>query len=66
MANFDVTAVDPDNDPITLTATSLPAGATFTDNRNGNGRFIWTPNFNQAGDYQVTITARDSLRYFTA
>src|SRR3989344_504811 len=37
LLQFNVNAYDQDNDPLTLTATNLPQGASFTDNGNGNG-----------------------------
>src|SRR5262249_44839993 len=56
-------ARDPDGDPITsLTATGLPAGATFTaagDNKSGT--LSWTPSLTQAGSYTVTFTANNAL-----
>jgi parallel beta-helix repeat protein len=59
----DVTALDPDNDPIgSLDATGLPAGATFTaaaDHKSGT--LSWTPSFTQAGSYTVTFTASNAL-----
>ncbi len=56
---FQITATDSDLDPITLVATNLPTNATFLDNANGNGNFSFTPNFIQAGIYDVTFTATD-------
>jgi PKD repeat protein len=57
--NFAVSATDPDNDPLTLSASGTPSGASFTDNGGGSGTFDWTPNFTQAGVYVVTFTAND-------
>lgn len=57
---FYVYATDQDNDPITLTITDSPDGAKFTDTKNGNGVFAWTPNYNQSGTYNVKFTATDS------
>jgi hypothetical protein len=56
---FGVTASDPDLDPLALSATGTPAGATFTDNNDGTGTFQWTPGFNQAGVVNVTFHASD-------
>ncbi|MGH7740978.1 MAG: PKD domain-containing protein, partial [Candidatus Eiseniibacteriota bacterium] len=60
---FDVTASDPDGQPInTLVATGLPAGATFTPGPgNTSGHLAWTPTFAQAGNYSVTFTAANAL-----
>src|SRR5207245_1955834 len=46
---------DPDPDPLTYSATGLPAGATLTS----GGAFNWTPSFSQAGLYSVTFTVSD-------
>ncbi len=60
---FSVTAGDPDGDPIaSLVATNLPAGAMFTSNAaHTSGTFSWTPSPPQAGDYNVTFTASNTL-----
>ena len=57
---FPVTATDADLDPLGLTATSLPTNASFVDNANGTGTFTFTPDFTQAGAYDVTFTATDT------
>lgn len=36
---------DPDGDPLVLALTSKPTGATFVDNGDGTGRFVWRPDF---------------------
>lgn len=54
---FTVTATDPDKedaDKIKLSAEGLPDGASFS-----GGKFSWTPNYDQAGDYTVTFKAKD-------
>ncbi|MFT5368208.1 MAG: hypothetical protein ACI8V2_003171 [Candidatus Latescibacterota bacterium] len=51
---FSVTATDPDNDTVTLTASNLPTGATFA-----NGEFTWTPDFDQSGSFTVSFGASD-------
>ena len=57
--NFTVSVVDADADAIlSLTASPLPAGATFTpDGTNTAGTFSWTPSSAQSGDYDVVFTA---------
>ena len=40
-----VTASDPDNDAITLAATSKPTGAEFIDHGDGTATLTWTPGF---------------------
>lgn len=58
-AYFIVTANDPNGDPITsLTASNLPAGASFTTNAgNTQGTLSWTPAVGQGGTYFVLFTA---------
>ncbi|MEW6050860.1 MAG: tandem-95 repeat protein [Candidatus Zixiibacteriota bacterium] len=56
---FGVSSSDPDGTTPGLTTSTLPAGATFVDNLNGTGTFVWTPTFNRAGSYNVTFYARD-------
>lgn len=55
LLRFAVPASDADtDDTLAVTADPLPAGATFTD-----GAFSWTPDFTQAGAYDVTFSATD-------
>ena len=58
--NFGVSSTDINLDPIVLTASPLPSGASFVDNGNGTGTFNWTPDFTQSGGYNVTFRATDS------
>ncbi len=51
---FTVSASDPDNDPLTYDASTLPTGATFV-----NQNFSWTPSVGQAGEYNVTFSVTD-------
>lgn len=56
---FVVTASDPNDTPpngLTLSATGLPAGASFDP---GTGNFAWTPGENQDGTHEVTFTVTD-------
>lgn len=53
---FAVTASDVDGTVPTLSATGLPAGATFA-----SGTFSWTPSYTQSGSYIVTFAATDGL-----
>jgi hypothetical protein len=54
---FTVTASDPDGDAVTLSATSVPANASFNGNTGG---FAFTPTSNQAGQvFVVMFTATD-------
>ncbi|HLQ67657.1 MAG TPA: putative Ig domain-containing protein [Candidatus Limnocylindrales bacterium] len=61
--SFTVTAFDADGDAISsLTASPLPAGATFTANASNTlGTFTWTPTGTQAGSYDVTFSAMNEL-----
>jgi Lamin Tail Domain/Bacterial Ig domain len=54
---FEVVATPTDGDPVTLTATNLPAGAVFYPT-NEWGTFLWT-NASPTGTYSVTFTASD-------
>ncbi|NOY88144.1 MAG: hypothetical protein GXO93_01985, partial [FCB group bacterium] len=61
LLSFGVSATDPDGTIPTLTTSTLPTGATFTDNTDGTGTFDWTPDFTQAGTYNVTFYAGDGV-----
>ncbi len=57
-----VSATDPEGNPIALSASQLPAFATFADNGSGRGTLILSPGFNDAGVYpRVTMRASDGL-----
>ena len=53
--SFTISASDPDNNPLTITAGNL-ANATFDQ---ASKRFTFTPAANQLGNQQVTFTASD-------
>lgn len=54
---FLLNAVDPDGDPLTFTAISLPSGSVLVP---GTGLFSWQPTFDQAGSYgPITVTVSD-------
>ncbi len=59
--NFNISAIDPDNTIPVLSAVNAPAGATFVNNLDGTGTFNFTPNFAQAGIYNVTFIATDGV-----
>ena len=59
LLTFDVHGRDPVGQAVTLSATGLPAGATFVDKGNGTGTFTWRPNISQTGEYTVTFIASD-------
>ncbi|OGV46938.1 MAG: hypothetical protein A2X46_19230 [Lentisphaerae bacterium GWF2_57_35] len=58
-------AMNPDADPITLTASGVPAGASCIVDNNDTilpyGNFYWIPASDQAGVYPITFTASDGL-----
>jgi len=56
---FEVHATDLDGDPLTLTAPTLPTGASFTSSGQSVGQFQWTPEFGQRGVYPATFEASD-------
>lgn len=58
-ASFTVSATDLDGDHVTLSASGLPSGATFTDNGNNTASFSWIPSSTQSGTYTVTFTGND-------
>ncbi|HTM01497.1 MAG TPA: putative Ig domain-containing protein [Candidatus Omnitrophota bacterium] len=64
LLTFQATASDPDAEPIeSLEATPLPLGATFTKNTgNTSATFAWTPGFDAAGAYSITISAQSACR----
>jgi hypothetical protein len=57
---FTVSASDPDLDALTLSGADLPTGATFTDNDDGTGEFRWTPTYDQAANFTVTLMVTDA------
>ena len=59
LLSINISAIDPDEDVLSLTVTDQPTGATFTDNTDGTGLFEWTPAFDQAGDYEVIFKVFD-------
>ncbi|MBY6189641.1 hypothetical protein KUV22_04330 [Microbulbifer agarilyticus] len=56
---FLVQSSDPNGTVPQLSATSLPAGAIFTDGGDGTGIFRWEPAIGQAGNYVVAFEATD-------
>jgi len=58
--HFTVSATDAAGLHVVLTATGLPAGATFIDNGDNTGTFDWTPAANLTGDFSVTFLGSDS------
>ena len=57
--SFIVEASDPNGTIPTLSVSSLPARAGFTDNKDGTGMFSWIPAIGQFGSYNITFRASD-------
>ncbi len=57
---FQIRAADIDSRSLTLSATGLPAGASFVDGGSGSGALQWTPGTDQVGLYPVTFHARNA------
>jgi hypothetical protein len=57
LKSFAVSAADPDQDILSVSASGLPAGASFDA---ATLIFSWTPGFAQSGSYIVTFTATDN------
>jgi hypothetical protein len=53
--HFTVSATDAQGRHVVLTATGVPAGASFVDNGDNTGTFDWTPTASQAGSFFVTF-----------
>ncbi|NIO76185.1 MAG: hypothetical protein GTN69_09980, partial [Armatimonadetes bacterium] len=58
---FRIHAVDLDGDSIILDTVNVPVNAVFVDSGNGAGSFLFTPGFDQSGDYSVTFIASDGF-----
>ena len=53
--SFGIAATDSLGRHVTLSASTLPAGATFVDNGDNTGTFWWVPAVGQAGKYTVSF-----------
>jgi hypothetical protein len=56
--SFKVSALDPEDAPLTYGASGLPAGATFDT---GSRCFDWTPPVHLNGDYVITFRVNDGV-----
>jgi hypothetical protein len=60
---FEVTAIDPDVDALTLSAAGLPSGATFVQTSSAagsaTGTFTWTPAYGQWGNFAPSFSVDD-------
>ncbi|MGE5372322.1 MAG: putative Ig domain-containing protein [Solirubrobacterales bacterium] len=52
---FTAAATDPDAEALTFSASNLPSGAAMS----ASGVFTWTPGYDQAGNYVITVTVSD-------
>lgn len=57
--NLNLSATDADLNPITFSTTAAPANSNLTDNGDGTALFTFTPDFTQAGIYNVVFKAFD-------
>jgi len=60
LAEFDVTAEDPDGDSLEFFVEGLPPDATFE-----NGHFSWTPEEIHIGEYELTFGVTDGIHITT-
>jgi predicted esterase len=56
---FPITVTDGDGDRLVLNASSLPSGATLSDQGNGSWRFSWQTDLWDAGNYHIIFSAND-------
>jgi hypothetical protein len=56
-----VATSDPDGDPLTIVANTLPAWLMLTDNGNGQAELTGTPNGAATGSHPVALETRDSF-----
>ncbi|MBI5867788.1 MAG: tandem-95 repeat protein [candidate division Zixibacteria bacterium] len=56
---FRIHATDPDGNAPAFTALGVPANAALVDSGNGAGSFVFNPDFNQSGVFNVTFIASD-------
>ncbi|MEN8157584.1 MAG: choice-of-anchor Q domain-containing protein [Bacteroidota bacterium] len=61
LLDVSITASDPDDDPVTLTASGLEDFMVFTDHADRSGTLNCTPVKGDAGSYRVTIEATDGI-----
>lgn len=56
--SFTILASDPDSDPVSMSVSNLPAGASASAS-NGSITISWTPGYSAAGSYTVNLSASD-------
>ncbi|MDP8241095.1 MAG: Ig-like domain-containing protein [Candidatus Hatepunaea meridiana] len=59
LISFIVTGADIDGDDLTIIEADMPEDAVFTDYEDGTGNFRWRTDYDDAGEYQVTLTLSD-------
>ncbi|MGB9748420.1 MAG: putative Ig domain-containing protein [Candidatus Woesearchaeota archaeon] len=59
LVNLSLFASDADNDLLHFSGTGIPEGASLND----SGLFVWTPNYEQSGNYTSIIYVYDSSCY---
>ena len=57
--NIPISATDPEDHNMTISATDLPAFCSLTDNGDGTGSIDCSPAVGDAGDYPITVTVTD-------
>lgn len=62
---INISAANPDSASIGLSTSVLPANAVWTDNGDGSGSIDFTPDFDQSGNYSVTVMADDGIEVVT-
>jgi hypothetical protein len=66
LVQFSVNATDPDGDNLSLQATNLPSGGSFSPSNpvvgssSVTGTFSWVPSISQTGNFTVSFRATDS------
>jgi chitodextrinase len=58
---LNLSATDPENDPMVLTVSGLPSFATLVDNGNGTGFIRFAPALSDVGPYQLTVNVVDNF-----
>jgi len=56
---IDISAYDSDGDSLYFQVDSLPEGSVFADNQDSTATFTWIPDYDDAGEYEVTVTVSD-------
>ncbi len=57
--SYSITTSDVDGDSLTISATTLPAWLTLTDNGDGTATLTGTPTNTEVGDHSVVLTVND-------